>query len=92
MAIRSIEIMCIPCPKCEPLMKMISEIITNIEQQNKIKIAYSFKYTPHLQDLSKYSVNASQTPAVIINGKVELAGAIEPNVLKMKLESIHRST
>ena len=91
MAIKSIEIICRPCPKCEQLQIKIHEAIKGIELQYKIKIIYEFKHNPHLADLSKYALNPSQTPAVIINGNVEVAGRIEPGILKMKLHSIHCS-
>ena len=90
MAIKTIEIMCFPCLKCERLMTMIHEMIRNIERINNIKITYSFKYTPHLRDINKYSLSPSQVPIVIINGAVEFAGIVKPDLLKMKLESIHK--
>lgn len=90
MAIRSIEIICIPCHKCETLKNRITELIKNMELKNKSKIYYEFRHTPHLRDISRYSVNPSQTPALIINGNLELAGNIEPPQLKMKLESLNR--
>ena len=90
MPIRTIEIMCLPCSKCEQLKSKIKIAIKAMELQKAIRITYEFKHTPHLKELIKYSLNASQTPAVIINGNVELAGRIEPTVLKAKLEQIFR--
>ena len=90
MSIKSIEIICLPCFKCEQLKNKIPELIKAIEIQNKTKISYEFKHTPDLRGISRYSLNPSQTPAIIINGNVELAGQIEPAVLKKKLESMHR--
>jgi hypothetical protein len=69
---------------------MIGEAVKAIELQNKIKIVYDFKHTIHLRDVNRYSVNASQAPVVIINGKVELTGQPLPAVLKNKLEAINR--
>jgi hypothetical protein len=46
--IKSIEIICIPCNKCERLKTDIAEIIKTIELQNKIKIYYEFKHIPPL--------------------------------------------
>lgn len=90
MPIKSIEIICIPCSQCEKLRKNIEEIIKGIELQNKTKIFYEFKHTPHLRDISKYSLNPSQAPAVIVNGNVEMAGNIERLALKRKLEAMHK--
>jgi len=90
MPIKSIEIICRPCFKCDQLKNKIPELIKAIEIQNKTKISYEFKHTPDLREISRYSLNPSQTPAIIINGNVELAGQIEPAVLKKKLESMHR--
>lgn len=90
MAIRTIEIMCIPCVKCDRVKKMIMNIITMIEQQNKTKIVYNFTHTPHIRDISKFGLNPSQTPAVIINGQVEVSGQVEQKVLKNRLEAINK--
>jgi hypothetical protein len=90
MPIKSIEIICIPCDKCEKLKANITEIIHRIELQNKVKIPYEFKHTPHLRDITNYSLNPSQTPALIINGNVEMAGTIERLALKSKLESLNK--
>ena len=90
MAIRTIEIMCIPCSKCAQLETEIRRIIQHIEQVNNIKIPYTFRHTTNLQYISNYALQPSQTPVVIINGCVESAGNVIPTLLKMKLESIHR--
>ena len=90
MPIKSIEIICRPCFKCDQLKTKIPELIKAMEVQNKTKIFYEFKHTPDIRAISKYSLNPSQTPAVIINGNAELAGKIEIGVIKKKLESIHR--
>lgn len=90
MPIKSIEIICRPCHKCEQLKNKIPELIKAIEIQNKTKIFYEFKHTPDLREISRYSLNPSQTPPVIINGNVELAGTIDTSVVKMKLESLNR--
>ena len=90
MAIQSIEIICIICPKCDQLKKRIIEIIKNMELQNKIKINYEFKHTINLGEISKFSLNPSQLPAVIINGNLEFSGQAEAKALRAKLESIHK--
>jgi hypothetical protein len=89
--IRSIEIICPVCPKCENLENRIREIIKNIEAMNKIKIPYELRVTRNMQEISKYSLNPSQTPAILINGNVEFAGRFEFMLLKKKLEATQRS-
>jgi hypothetical protein len=91
MPIRTIEIMCVPCSKCELVTGFITNAIKAIEFKNKLKIAYEFKHTPNLMQATKYSVNPSQTPIVIINGEVAFAGQVTPDIVKKKLETIHIS-
>lgn len=90
MPIKTIEVVCIPCPKCERVKKLITDAIKAIEIQNKIKIVYDFKHTTNLLQLSQYSVNASQTPVVIINGAVEFSGQAMQDVVKKRLEALNR--
>lgn len=90
MPIRSIEIICLPCPKCDQAKEKITQTIKGIEIQNKVKIAYEFKHTPNLYEISKYALSPSQAPVVVINGNVEFAGKIDAAALKNKLESINR--
>ncbi|MGE5280108.1 MAG: thioredoxin family protein [Deltaproteobacteria bacterium] len=90
MSIRTVEIVCLPCQKCEAVRRAIMEAVKNLEIQNKIQIVYDFKHSTNLKDLAKYSVNAAQTPVVIINGQVEFAGLIETGMVRKKLEGIHK--
>ncbi len=82
--------MCIPCPKCDLVKGFITEAIKIIELQYNTKIVYEFKYTPNLIKVAQYSVNASQAPIVIINGKVEFAGQVTQDIVKKSLEAIHK--
>ena len=90
MPIKSIEIMCIPCPKCELVKKIIADTIKVIESQNKVKIVYDLKHTTNLSQVSQYSINASQAPIVIINGNVEFSGKATQDVIKKRLENLHK--
>jgi hypothetical protein len=90
MAIRTIEVMCIPCPKCNGIEPQIRQIIKNMEINYKIKIPFEYKSTPNLKEMGKYGLNAAQAPAIIINGKAEIAGRLDQNILKQRLELIHR--
>ena len=89
MPIKTIEIICTPCPKCEQLKPKIKEAIQAIEVQNRVKINYEFKLTADLREISNYSLNPSQLPAVIINGNLEFCGQIDARALRTKLGSIH---
>lgn len=90
MPIKTIEIICIPCPKCDQVKKIITETIQEIENQNKIKILYEFRHTPNLQEANKYSVNIAKAPIIVINGRVEIAGQVTPEIIKNKLINIHK--
>ncbi len=90
MPISSVEIICPPCPKCDQLGKKIADIVKGIETANKTKITYEFKHTANIQGLSRYGLNPSQTPAILINGKVEVGGRVDLAVLKRRLEAINK--
>jgi hypothetical protein len=91
MSINSIEVMCVPCAKCEMMKRFIKEAIRTIEFQNKIKIVYTLTHTPNLTKSSQYSVNASQAPIVLVNGNVEFSGQLTQDVVKKRLEALQRS-
>lgn len=87
MSINSIEVICLPCPKCQNLELKIRDMIKNIEAMLKRKIVYELKLTRTLKDITNYSLNPSQTPAVLINGEVEFAGKVDFILLRRKLEA-----
>ena len=91
MDIKSIEIICLPCQKCAGLEAKIRDMIKNIEMINKIKIPFELKHTTKLLTISQYSLNPSQTPAIIINGIVEFAGKFDLILMRHRLEAIHKS-
>jgi hypothetical protein len=62
-------------------------MIKNIEAMLKTKIVYELKLTRSLRDITNYSLNPSQTPALLINGQVEFAGKIDFILLRRKLEA-----
>ncbi len=90
MPIKTIEIICLPCPKCDQAKKIIEETIHEIEEQNKIKVIYEFRHTPNLQEANKYSVNIAKMPIIVINGRVELAGQLTPETIRSKLAYLHK--
>ncbi len=90
MAIKKIEVICLPCPRCEFIIKKIKEAIRGLEYEYKIPIKYEFVHTTNLKTMVRYSVNASQTPIVLVNDSVEFAGRIEATAIRPKLDSIHK--
>ena len=91
MPIRSVEVICMPCAKCQDVETKIKNAIKNIEFINHAKIIYEFKFTPQLRDLANYSLNPSQTPAILINGRVEFAGRLDWNLIGRRLDAVQRS-
>jgi len=91
MPIKTIEIICIPCAKCDMVETKIREAIKQLELTYKIKIVYEFKHTITLREIGKYNLSPSQVPAVLINGALEFAGRIETPTIIKRLESIHRN-
>ncbi len=90
MAITSIEIICLPCPKFAGLDAKIWGMIKSMEMINKVKISFEFKHTTKLLTISQYSLNPSQTPIIIINGIVEFAGKFDGILMRRRLEEIHK--
>lgn len=91
MAIRSVEIICLPCSKCSQLKTVIANIIKTIEMQSKTKILFDMRITPNLQNITNYGLSPAQTPVLLINGIVECAGSVDQGVVKSKLISAHHS-
>jgi len=91
MPIQSVEIICIPCSKCANLEQKIRDIVKTIAITNKAKIVFEVKTTIKLTNLSNYSLNSSQTPAILINGNVEIAGRVDLILLKRRLTAIQGS-
>ena len=89
MSIRSVEIICRPCPKCANLEPIIRQIVKNIEMFHRVKISFDYKHTVDFKEISKYSLNVSQMPVILINGNVEFAGKMDVLLLKKKFDSIH---
>jgi hypothetical protein len=92
MSIKTVEIICLPCAKCNAAKNIIIQAIKNLEHKYKIHIAYELIHTPHLKDISKYALNPSQTPAILVNGNPEFCGAIKPEVIGVRLDAIHKTS
>ena len=91
MPIETIEMICLPCKKCEGLEHRIREMIKSIAMIKRIQIPFQFKHTTNLSGIDRYSLNPSQTPALLINGKVEFAGRIDLILLRRRLEAVQAS-
>lgn len=91
MPIKSIEVICLPCPKCETLEQKIRGVVKSIEAVHKIQIPFEFKHTKTLRDIANYSLSPAQAPVIIVNGNVEFAGRFDLILARNRLESIHRS-
>lgn len=90
MPIRTIEIICRPCPKCEYIAEQIKFSMRVLEHENQIKIPYELKFNTDLKGLSKFALTSAQTPVVLVNGNVEFAGKIETRFIKPKLTSLQK--
>jgi len=91
MSLRTIEIICTPCPKCDEAERKIKQVIKVLEWENKTKYVYDFKKTTDLRQAQKYSANVTLAPFIIVNGALEWTGKI-PNIelIKIKIRDIIR--
>lgn len=89
--IRTIEIICKPCHKCELMEKRIRFLIQCLEFKNHIKIKYHFKHIKDIRMAENYGLNITQLPLTIINGEVAFAGHVKgDHIVRMKLEEYMR--
>lgn len=70
-----IEILGAGCSKCEKLEKNLKEVIKDLNIDATIEKVEDFK------EIVKYGV--MQTPALVINGKVEVVGKV-PKIKELK--------
>lgn len=90
MPINKIEIICKPCRKCDLLKERIDTILKAMEFKYHVKFRFELVHTTNLSAMSKYSLNPTQVPVVVINGHVEFAGFVkDPHLIRMKLEAIN---
>ena len=73
------------------MKKSIRDAVTSIELKYKVKISYEFIYTPNLTNLNRYGLNPTQIPAVLVNGRPEFGGAMEPRLVAKKLDLLHKT-
>ena len=88
---KTIEIICKPCPKCALLKEKIQNILSCLQQKYNVKIVYELKHNPDLRAAEMLGYPANQTPVVLIDGHVEFAGNVkEEHLIRMKLETALR--
>jgi len=89
--IKTVEIICKPCRKCELLEQRMRNIIQCMETQKRIKIKYQFNRNENILDAAKYGYAINQLPLVLINGNIEFVGFVkEESLLRIKLEAINK--
>jgi hypothetical protein len=91
--IKKIEIICMPCHKCEILLKKFESILDVLRRKYKIPIKCEIKHIYNkvevIQEMNKYGFNTGQLPIVLINDALAFTGQIEgDNVIRMKFEEI----
>jgi hypothetical protein len=91
--IKKIEIICLPCHKCEILAKKVGNILEVLRRKYKIPIKCEIKHINNkaevTQGMSRYGFNTGQLPIVLINDALAFAGQIESdNVIRMKFEDV----
>ena len=85
---KTIEIICKPCPKCLLLKEKIRNILNCLQQKYNVKIPYELKHNPDIRAAEMLGYAASQLPVVLIDGYVEFVGNVkEESLIRMKLEN-----
>lgn len=84
-----IEILCPACPSCMKVERMIKRVMENLEIEMKLRPEVTITHINEYRQFSKYSINVSKTPIVVINGNVEFAGSVpDIDLLRKKLSAI----
>ncbi len=91
--IKKIEIICLPCHKCELLQERIYTITRCLEFKYNTKIRFEFIHYQFkreiLMQLMRYGFAFNQMPITLINGEVVFIGHVKgENVVRWKLEEI----
>jgi len=85
----TIEIICKPCRKCRNAEEILLKAIRLLESENKTHYKYEIKHTEDLRKGERYSTNIANTPFIIINGDLALAGRIvDVNAVRFTLLNI----
>ncbi len=71
-----IKIICRACKKCESAEKKIKEALHELEIDNKVKYRYEITRSTNLSEAKQFSANISQTPFIVIDNQLVLAGRL----------------
>jgi hypothetical protein len=89
--IKSVEIICKPCDKCEALEQKIRNAIKVIEIKNRIKIKYDLKRNKDMFAAEKYGYGTKDLPLTLINDHVVFDGHVKgEDFIRFSLEAINR--
>ncbi len=89
--IRTIQIICKPCHKCELMKQRIKFLIQCLEFKHHIKIKYALEHIKDIRKAEDYGLNITQLPLTLINGEVAFAGHVKgDHIVRMKLEEFMR--
>lgn len=79
----NIDILCLPCIKCRNLKNNIERALRISEAEATIRHIVDFS------EFTKHSVNVSQAPILVIEGRVEFAGRVPPiDLLSKRISEI----
>jgi hypothetical protein len=91
--IKKVEIICIPCHKCEILKERIETITQCLEFKYNMRIKYELIHCENKKEviaaLARYGYSINQLPITLINGEIAFIGHVKgENVIRWKLEEI----
>lgn len=91
--IKTIEIICPACHKCEILKGRIETLMTCIGNSLGVKLKYELIHYESNKDIlpliTKRGLFISQLPALLINGELVFLGHVKgDHIIRMKLEEI----
>ena len=94
--VKKVEIICIPCHKCDILKERIEIVIHCLEFKYSTKMKYEFIHRKERKEviaaLAHYGYTINQLPITLINGEIAFIGHVKgENVIRWKLEEILRT-
>jgi hypothetical protein len=93
--LKTVEIICMPCHKCDVMKEKIKSVLTAIGNQNRMRMRCEFIYyntrKEALVRLSKLGLNIAQLPITLINGQVAFTGSkVGEHEIRLIVEGILR--
>lgn len=94
--IKKIEIICLPCHKCELLKERITTIAHCLEFKYSIRILYELIHHSRRKEVMEFITHngytIKQLPVVFINGELCFFGHVKgENIIRWKLEEIMKA-